>query len=193
MSIFEFDTSFSDGSGCIEEFCKDYNDEYDDDQFEITKDYLCELDQKNMKLNFMLNITNMKFYVLGYHIVASLLGLPNDLDINFSYQFKNLVEIENKKVDRVKSYNDAYMKRFQTIGNSPFVYKRSICNVLGRTEIGHKLHPLFEDLDLKDPNNINMMMTSFYKMLRKSSWIQNMGISYGVCIKLLFFYIEDVK
>ena len=98
MSIFEFDTSISDGSGLIEEFCKDYNDEYNDDQFEITKCYLYELDQKNIKLNLMLDITNMKFYVLGYHIIASLLGLPNDLDINYSYQFKKLVEIENNKV-----------------------------------------------------------------------------------------------
>ena len=193
MSIFEFDTSISDGSGLIEEFCKDYNDEYNDDQFEITKCYLYELDQKNIKLNLMLDITNMKFYVLGYHIIASLLGLPNDLDINYSYQFKKLVEIENNKVDRVKSYNDAYIKRFQTIGNSHFVYKKSICNVLEKTEIGHKLHPLFKDLDLKDPNNISMMINSFYKMLRRSPWVQNMGISYGVCIKLLFFYTKDVK
>jgi len=141
----------------------------------------------------MLNIKNMKFYVLGYHIIASILGLPNDLDINFSYQLKNLVEIENKKVDRIKSNKDAYIKRFQTIGNSPFVYKKSICNVLGRTEIAQKLHPLFRDIDLKDQNNINMMITSFYKMLRKSSWIQKVGISYGVCIKLLFFYTKDVK
>ena len=192
MSHFEFDTSISDGSGFIEEFCKDYDDEYDEDQFEITRDYLCRLDKDNTKFNFMLNITNMKFYVIGYHIIASILGLPNDLDINVSYQLKNLVEIENKKVDRVKSYNYAYMKRFKKIGNSPFVYKKSICNVLGRTEIGQKLHPLFRDLNLNQ-NCINIIITSCYKMLRKSPWIQNMGISYGVCVKLLFFYVEDVK
>ena len=194
MSIFEFDTSFSDGSGCIEEICKDYDDEYDDDQFKITRSYLCELDEKNLIFNSMLNISNMKkFYVIGYHIVASILGLPNDLDINFSYQLKNLVEIENEKVDRVKSYKDAYIERCKKIGNSPFVYKKSICNVLVRTEIGQNLHPLFRDLYLKDLNYINTIISSCYKMLRKSPWIQKMGISYGVCVKLLYFYIEDVK
>ncbi len=189
--MFHFDTSNADGSGCIEEFCKDYNDEHEDDNFEITRDYLVGLDQKNIKYNFMLTLTNIQCNVIGYHIIASVLGLPNDLDINFTHKLKELVEEENKKLDRCGSEHVAYIKRFEKIGNRPFVYKKSILNVLKRTDIGKNLHPLFSDLRLSDPIYINVVLTAAYKTLTKSTWIQNMGMGYGVCIRLSFFYIKD--